>query len=262
MNDMIKHQLEMESDIQDALKNNEFFLHYQPKVCRTGKVESAEALIRWVHPQKGTIRPDQFIPIAEKSELIIAIGKWVREEVCKQLLIWKQNNFPPIKVSVNVAAVEFSKKIVLQHLLDLFIKYDIDQRLLELEITEGTLMSSVDEGNMDYRILKNMNIGLSIDDFGTGYSSLGYLKSYPIDTLKIDKSFVDNIMTHSRDASITKTIIAMAHSLEMKVVAEGVEDKEQLQFLLDNGCDQIQGYYFSKPVLIDDFEQYVLTKNK
>ncbi|WDE03096.1 EAL domain-containing protein [Thalassomonas viridans] len=261
MNEMASAQLAMENDIRNALKNDEFTLHYQPKMNRSGKVNGAEALIRWIHPEKGLISPDKFIPIAEKSDLIIEIGQWVREQACRQLLEWKENNFPPIKISVNVAAKEFTKHVVLQNLIDLFLKYDIDQHLLELEITEGTLMSSVDNGNMDYKVIKGMNVGLSIDDFGTGYCSLGYLKSYPIDTLKIDKSFIDNVTTNECDASITKTIIAMAHSLNMKVVAEGVETQAQHEFLLAHDCDQIQGYYCNRPQEINDFEAFVLSAN-
>ncbi|WDE14077.1 EAL domain-containing protein [Thalassomonas haliotis] len=262
MNEMASAQLAMENDLRNALKNDEFTLYYQPKMNRTGKVTGAEALIRWMHPQKGFISPAEFIPVAEKSDLIIEIGQWVREQVCQQLLIWKESSFPPIKVSVNVAAKEFTKHVVLQHLIDMFLKYDIDQHLLELEITEGTLMSSVDNGNMDYKVIKNMNVGLSIDDFGTGYCSLGYLKSYPIDTLKIDKSFIDNVTTNECDASITKTIIAMAHSLNMKVVAEGVETRAQHNFLLENNCDQIQGYFYNRPQEVKHFEEFVLSSSK
>ncbi|WP_163836111.1 EAL domain-containing protein [Spartinivicinus ruber] len=263
MNKIACAQLEMESGIRNALTNNEFSLYYQPKIdFKTGRISGAEALIRWIHPEKGIISPGEFIPIAEKSDLIIDIGKWTRETVLQQLVVWKNNNFPLIKISVNVSGKEFVKREVLQHLLDMFMKYDISPSWLELEITEDTLIKSVEEGNTDYRVIQGMDVGLAIDDFGTGYCSLGYLKEYPFETLKIDKSFIDNVIHNERDASIVRTIIAMAHNLNMSVVAEGVENEEQRNFLVDNNCDLLQGFFYSKPQPIDQFENFIKSFNE
>ncbi|WDE08571.1 EAL domain-containing protein [Thalassomonas viridans] len=258
----VRERLEIESDIRNALKNDEFELHYQPKVDANGQVKGAEALLRWQHPLKGNISPAVFIPVAEKSDLIVKIGAWVREKAFHQLALWKKQHFPPIRLSVNVAGQEFTRNTLLQHLITLFQKYDVDQHLLELEITEGTLMESVEQSLMDFRIIKNMDVHISIDDFGTGYCSLGYLKNYPIQTLKIDKSFIDGILINGRDTIITKTVIAMAKSLDMEIVAEGVEKEEQRDFLFGHGCDLIQGYYYSPPLPLAEFEAYVGSMNR
>ena len=254
-------RIEMENDLRQALKNDEFELYFQPKVDAEGLVRGAEALLRWPHPRKGNIPPDVFIPVAEKSDLIVKIGAWVREKAFKQLAQWQKQKFPAIKLSVNVAGREFTRNTLLQHLLDLFLIYDVDQTLLELEITEGTLMESVDKNHMDFKIIKNMDVNMAIDDFGTGYCSLGYLRNFPINTLKIDKSFIDGVTTSERDATIIKTIIAMAQSLDMQIVAEGVESVEQRDFLFSQGCDLIQGYYYSPPLPLAKFEAYVASMN-
>ena len=263
MNKAASIQLEMENDLKIALQNNEFTIFYQPKVSyKTKKITQAEALIRWKHPKKDLIPPNVFIPIAEKSDLIIDIGKWVRDQVLQQLIIWQEKNFPPIKISVNVSGKEFIKREVLQHLLDIFMKYQVDPHWLELEITEDTLIQSIKDNNTDYEIIRGMDVGLAIDDFGTGYCSLGYLKDYPFETLKIDKSFINNVTKNEKDASIVKTIIAMAHSLNMSVVAEGVETQEQRDFLVKNKCDLIQGYFYCKPQPVEKFEAFVNTFNE
>ncbi|MCJ8337124.1 MAG: EAL domain-containing protein [Pseudomonadales bacterium] len=259
MNEQARVQLEVERDIKEALKNNEFSVYYQPKVNPIkGVVCGAEALIRWHHPKKGLISPAKFMPIAELSDLIIEIDKWVREQVCRQILSWEEKGFPRLKISVNVSGKEFMRSEVLQHLIDLFEQYAVNQNLMELEITENTLMVNQEQGNTDYRTIRDMGVGLSIDDFGTGYCSLGYLKKYPVDTLKIDKSFIDNIINNERDAAIAKTIISMAHSLDMVVVAEGVETAGQRDFLIAHNCDLIQGYFYSAPMPIQQFDQFVI----
>lgn len=258
MNAAVSAQLTMENNIKQALKRGEFSIHYQPKVDhQAGTVSGAEALIRWHHPKLGNISPAEFIPVAEKSDLIVEIGKWVREQVCRQLARWRQQSLPLLPVSVNVSAIEFLKCEVLQHVIDLLLQHDIDPHLLELEVTESTLMASVEQGNMDYEIITLMDTGLAIDDFGTGYSSLGYLKSYPVDTLKIDKSFIDNVTASERDAAIVKAMISMAHSLDIRVVAEGVETAAQRDFLHRHGCDFIQGYFYSRPLPVAEFEAFV-----
>lgn len=258
MNALASRRLEIESDIRHALKCDEFSIHYQPKIdLNQGVVTGAEALIRWEHPEKGQIPPSSFISVAEKSDLIIEIDRWVREQVVKQLVAWKETIFQGLKISVNVSGKEFMRGEVVQHLLDLFFIYDIDQKLLELEITENTLLENDERSIMESRLIRNMDVGFAIDDFGTGYCSLGYLKYYPLDVLKIDKSFVDNVASDRRDGSIAKMIIAMAHNLNMSVVAEGVEVAEQKEFLKENGCDVIQGFYYCRPLAIEDFETFV-----
>lgn len=259
MSQAITMRMGLESEIRNALDEEELRLYYQPRIdSKTCAVIGAEALIRWQHPQRGLLSPIEFIPTAEKSDLIIDIGCWVRERVCQQLLAWKKSNqFSSLKISMNVSPIEFMRGNILQNIIDLVLKYDIDQSLMELEITENTLMKSVLANSVDYEIIRNMGIGLSIDDFGTGYCSLGYLRQYPIDTLKIDKSFIDNLDDEPRDAAIVKTIIAMSTSLGMSVVAEGVERESQKEFLLRHGCNQIQGYYYSPPLNVDEFENYM-----
>lgn len=258
-------QIRMEQELVHALANNEFRIYYQPKIHRkTRAICGSEALIRWHHPTKGMISPNDFISIAEKSDLIIEIGRWVRYQVCSQLDRWQRNKFPLFPVSVNVSGKEFMRMEVLQNLIDLFLEFDVDQCLLELEITEGTSIENeknehINYVNMDYEIIRDMDVGMAIDDFGTGYCSLTYLKKFPIDTLKMDKSFVDDIINNKADASIAKTIIDMAHSLNMTVVAEGIENEKQKDFLFDNGCDQVQGYYYSRPLPVDAFEAYILS---
>ncbi len=259
MNEQARIQLEVEKDIKEALKNNEFSVYYQPKVNPIkGLACGAEALIRWHHPKKGMISPAKFIPIAELSDLIIEIDKWMRVQVCRQIIIWEEKGFPRLKISVNVSGKEFMRNEVLQHLIDLFEQYDVDPSLMELEITENTLMVNQEQGNTDYRTIRDMGVGLSIDDFGTGYCSLGYLKTYPVDTLKIDKSFIDNVISNDREAAIAKTIISMAHSLDMVVVAEGVETALQRDFLVAHNCDLIQGYFYSAPMPIEQFDQFII----
>jgi len=262
LNESAVEQMTLENDMRQALVNNEFEVYFQPKSDpTTSKVNGAEALIRWNHPRLGFVSPAKFIPVAEKSDLIIDIGKWVRVEVCKKILDWKKRGLPDIKVSVNVSSKEFQKREVLQHLIELFTEYDIDQKMIELEITENTLMLSAETRDTDFEIIEAMDIGLSIDDFGTGYCSLGYLRKYPIKSLKIDKSFVDNIEDDKCDRSIAATIIAMAHNLGMDVIAEGVESREQRDILVASGCENIQGYFYSKPLPAKDFEKYVMERN-
>lgn len=260
MNAASRSQAVLESDIKSALKNDEFSVFYQPKIDPlSGSVHGAEALIRWFHPEKGLVPPNDFIPTAEKSDLIIELDQWVRKEVCRQLTIWKDNSFPLFPVSVNVSAREFMMREVHKDLVVLFSEYDIDKQYLELEITENTLLNCGEQGGTDLEAIRSMGIGLSIDDFGKGYCSLSYLKQFPVGTLKIDKTFIDNCVVSERDGIIANTIISMAKSLGMSVIAEGVETAEQKEFLIHHGCNFIQGYYYSRPLPCEEFEQYVLT---
>lgn len=250
-----KDKLTLKMDIEKALENNEFILHYQPQVdIQNGKIIGVEALIRWNHKEKGMIFPDKFIPIAEETGLITKIGEWVLREACSQVKKWQNINLPLLKISVNLSTQQFLKSGLTKVIKDVLYKTGLDPINLELEITESMTME-VDYAIKTLKELNDLGVKISIDDFGTGYSSLNYLKKFCIDYLKIDRSFVKDIMINENDAKIVETIISMAHSLGLMVIAEGVEDKEQLRFLQSRHCDFVQGYYFSKPLPADVFER-------
>ncbi|MFF2157007.1 putative bifunctional diguanylate cyclase/phosphodiesterase [Paenibacillus chitinolyticus] len=244
-------KLQLENDLRRAITNNEFVLHYQPQVeIESGQIVGMEALIRWNHPQKGFIPPGDFIPFAEQSGLIVPISEWVLHEACQQNQAWQDAGLPKVPVSVNLSSRQF-----LQHNL----KAKVDQvlqhtglapRFLELEITESMTMD-VEHAIASLLELKQLGVQVSIDDFGTGYSSLSYLKRFPVDRLKIDRSFVRDIMEDPSDAAIVATIISMTRHLNLKVIAEGVETEEQLSFLHRNQCHEVQGYWFSPPLTAD-----------
>ncbi|HEY8803563.1 MAG TPA: bifunctional diguanylate cyclase/phosphodiesterase, partial [Clostridium sp.] len=255
LKEFFKDKLILKMDIEKALENNEFILYYQPQVdIKNGNIIGAEALIRWMHKEKGMIYPDEFIPIAEETGLISRIGEWVLREACSQVKKWQSINLDLIKVSVNLSSQQFLKSDLTGFVKDTLSKTGLHPEYLELEITERMTME-VDYAIKTLRELNDLGIKISIDDFGTGYSSLSYLKKFPIDYLKIDKSFVMDIMNDESDANIVGTIISMAHNLGLKVIAEGVEDKEQLRFLQLRNCDFVQGYYFSRPIPADVFEK-------
>lgn len=250
-----KDKLTLKMDIEKALENNEFILHYQPQVdIQNGKIIGVEALIRWNHKEKGMIFPDKFIPIAEETGLISKIGDWVLREACSQAKKWQNINLPLIKISVNLSTQQFLKSGLTKVIKDVLSETELNPINLELEITESMTME-VDYAIRTLKELNDLGVKISIDDFGTGYSSLNYLKKFCIDYLKIDKSFVKDIMNNENDAKIVETIVSMAHSLGLRVIAEGVEDKEQLRFLQSRHCDFIQGYYFSNPLPADVFER-------
>jgi diguanylate cyclase (GGDEF)-like protein/PAS domain S-box-containing protein len=241
--------LEMESDLRRALERNEFLLHYQPKVdVVSGRITGMEALVRWQHPGKGLIPPLQFIPLAEETGLIVPIGEWVLKTACARNKSWHEQGLPPLRVAVNLSARQFAHEGLLQDVENILHETGLDPTLLELEITESLVMQNPARAVKRLNELKAMGIHLSIDDFGTGYSSLSNLKHFPIETLKIDRSFIRDLPADADDSAITLAILAMAHSLKLKVIAEGVETVEQLNFLRDHLCDEVQGYYFSKPL--------------
>jgi len=255
LKESFKDKLTLKMDIEKALENNEFVLYYQPQVdIKNGDIIGAEALIRWMHQEKGMIFPDEFIPIAEETGLICKIGEWVLKEACSQLKRWQNINLGLVKISVNLSAQQFLKGDLTEVVKDALAKTGLNSKYLELEITESMTME-VNYAIKTLRELNNLGVRISIDDFGTGYSSLSYLKKFPINFLKIDKSFVRDIMNNESDANIAGTIISMAHNLGLKVIAEGVEDKEQLKFLQQRNCDFVQGYFFSKPVSQEVFEK-------
>jgi diguanylate cyclase (GGDEF)-like protein/PAS domain S-box-containing protein len=249
-----KDKLTLKMDIEKALENNEFRLHYQPQInIKNGEIVGVEALIRWEHKEKGIIFPDEFIPIAEETGIICKMGEWVLREACCQVKKWENNNLSPIKVGVNLSAQQFLKGDLAKVIKDVLAETGINPRHLELEITESMTME-VDYAMKTLNELKGLGIKISIDDFGTGYSSLNYLKKFSIDYLKIDRSFIKDIMNNETDANIVDTIISMAHNLKLEVIAEGVEDRDQLSFLQSHNCDFVQGYFFSKPLSANVFE--------
>jgi predicted signal transduction protein with EAL and GGDEF domain len=255
MNATALEKLSIESQLRKALDRGEFLLHYQPKIrASTGAIVGLEALIRWRHPELGMVPPAQFIPVAEETGLIVPIGDWVLREASRQNQSWRAQGFPPIHVSVNIASPHFRQDGLIDSVAEALRASRIDPALLELEVTESMLMRNVDATLETLSRLKHMGVRLAIDDFGTGYSSLSYLKRFPLDTLKIDRSFIKDLPRDAEDAAIAKAIIAMAHSLKLAVVAEGVETPEQLAFLQQHGCDVVQGYLFSRPVSAGEFE--------
>jgi EAL domain-containing protein (putative c-di-GMP-specific phosphodiesterase class I) len=248
----------MQNHLRRALERREFQLNYQPQVdLKTGAVVGAEALIRWRHPELGLISPGQFIPIAEERGLIIPISEWVLHEACQQNRRWQGAGLPPLPVAVNLSAAHFRQENLQETVEYALQDSNLDPRLLELEITEGMVMQDAEDVVLMLNELKAMGIRLTVDDFGTGYSSLSYLKRFPLDKLKVDRSFVRDITLNEQDAEITRAIISMAHGLGLKVVAEGVETQDQLKFLRWQKCDDMQGFYFSRPLLTEDFERLV-----
>jgi diguanylate cyclase (GGDEF)-like protein len=246
----------IESSLRSAVKNGEFVLRYQPKVdLRTGLITGAEALIRWNHPLRGELAPGMFVSIAEDSGLIRQIGRWVLREACEQARAWLDEGLPPISIAVNVSAVELSDETYVQRLYATLSETGMDPSNLELELTESVLMRHAHSAAIILQALRKTGIQVALDDFGTGYSSLSYLRDFPIDSLKIDRSFVDEVTSVVEDTSIVKAVISMARNLGLRVVAEGVENMDQLEFLRAQACDEAQGYFFSRPVDPDAFAE-------
>lgn len=257
INAAAQQRMNVEHSLRRVLERNELTLYYQPKICSaTGAIKGAEALLRWRHPQRGFIPPNEFIPVAEDSGMITQIGEWVLRSACEQNVQWQQNGLASLSMSVNVSAQQFRDNKFPSIVQKILSDTGMDPELLVLEITEGVLMGDRDRvGDLLFKI-KSIGALLSIDDFGTGYSSLSYLKTFPIDELKIDRSFIVDTPADGDSAAIVRTIVAMARSLDLQVVAEGVEDDAQFQFLRELSCDQIQGYYFAKPMPAQEFEAY------
>lgn len=258
MNSNAIRQLTLENSLRRALKRQEFVLQYQPQVdLRTGCIVGAEALVRWEVPGYGLVPPAEFIPLAEETGLIVPMGEWVLRAACEQHRTWRQSGLPPLSVAVNLSARQFQDRDLVHTIGRVTQAVGIDPHYLELEITESYAMRNADYTMSILRELKEKGIRLSIDDFGTGYSSLSYLKQFPIDTLKIDRSFVKDLSTDPDDAAIASAIIVLAHNLRLEVVAEGVETLEQLAILRRQQCDRMQGYLFSRPVPPAEIEAMV-----
>jgi predicted signal transduction protein with EAL and GGDEF domain len=247
-------RLQMEGLLRRALEREEFVVHYQPKVdVQSGRIAGMEALIRWNSNELGFVSPGEFIPVAEKSGLIVPIGEWVLRTACVQNKACQDQGFPSLLVSVNLSPRQFRQKNLVEMIAGVLAATGLEPRFLDLEITEGMVMHNAETAIALLERLHQLGIQLSVDDFGTGYSSLAYLKRFPVQTLKIDQSFVRDLTVAGSDTGIVKAIIAMADSLKLGVVAEGVETKEQLACLANLRCGQYQGYYFSRPVPAADF---------
>jgi diguanylate cyclase (GGDEF)-like protein len=256
MNKNNEHRLMLERDLRYALDRNQLYLYYQPKIdLLTGKLIGVEALIRWKHHDRGLISPIDFIPLAEETGLIVPIGDWVLQEACNQAALWVSRDSKPIRMAVNLSARQFQQHEELIKSVETALQVSgLNPNMLELELTESMVMGDVNEAIQTMHALRGLGVQLAIDDFGTGYSSLEYLKRFPINTLKIDQSFVRDLTVDSDDASIVQAIIALAHSLKLGVVAEGIETQTQHEFLQNNNCAIGQGYLFSKPLPVDELE--------
>jgi len=263
MNAEVLARLDMETALRRAIDNEEFVLYYQPKVhLPTGEIAGLEALLRWQRPGHGLVSPQAFIPILEETGLIVRVGNWVIAAACRQIGLWMQSGVGPVKVAVNVAGRQFVEGDLHGDVVKALADNDISAELLELELTESSLMVNTEHTIATLQNLRERGVQISIDDFGTGYSSLAYLRRFPIDKLKIDIAFIRDITTNPEDAAIALAIIAMAHSLKLDVIAEGVETAAQLAYLHHHHCDQIQGYYFSPPLPVPELESMLRQKKR
>ena len=256
-------RLTLESGLRRALERNELVLHYQPRIEIHGRrITGVEALVRWQHPEMGLVPPGKFIPLAEETGLIVPIGEWTLAAACAQHRVWERDGLGHLRVAVNLSPRQFQQGDLLRAVARVLAQTGCSPKSLEFEITEGVVMRNPESAVTLLQQLKDMGIHISIDDFGTGYSSLAYLKRFPIDSLKIDRSFVTDVPKDAGDVAINVAIIAMAHSLGLKVVAEGVETQEQLDFLHKQGCDEMQGYFFSKPLPVEQVTALLLKGRK
>ena len=259
MNEESMERVRIESALRNAVERGEFVLYYQPQLdLKTGKVCGMEALIRWQHPELGMVPPSRFISIAEETGMIVAIGAWVLRTACAQNKAWQDAGFDKLRVAVNLSARQFGAPDLIDNLASVLSETGLEPKYLEIELTESLFMSDITPAVDLLHRMKALGVNLSIDDFGTGYSSLSYLSRFPIDVLKIDRSFVADITRDANDEAIVTSIIALAHNLKLAVIAEGVETQEQLDYLRRHGCDEMQGYYFSKPLAADEFEQLLI----
>ncbi|HIK10550.1 MAG TPA: EAL domain-containing protein [Oscillatoriaceae cyanobacterium M33_DOE_052] len=256
-------KLALESSLRYALERSELLLQYQPQVSLfEGRITSAEALIRWRHPRRGMVSPGEFIPLAEANGAIVPIGEWVLRTACAQVQKWRTAGLPPVRVAVNISARQFQQSNLTDRLVQILSDTGVPPEFLELELTESTLVQNVAEAKQRLQTWKDLGLKISLDDFGTGYSSLSYLQQFPFDIIKIDRSFVSHVNSDPKNAALTKTIISMAETLNLKVVAEGVETEAELAFLHRQGCGAIQGYFFSRPISADEFAQMLHTDKR
>jgi diguanylate cyclase (GGDEF)-like protein len=258
MQNVVAQRAAMEVDLRSALLDRQFVLHYQPQVDDSGHVTGAEVLVRWQHPQRGLVAPVEFIGLAEETGLILPLGQWVLETACAQLGLWSTREpMAKLTLAVNVSARQIAQPHFVAQVLDVVAHFGVPEGRLKLEITESLLLENTEAIIGKMTALKARGIGFSLDDFGTGYSSLSYLKRLPLDQLKIDQSFVRDILTDSNDAAIARTVIALGNSLGLAVIAEGVECQEQRDYLYSIACHAYQGYWFSRPLVLTEFETFV-----
>jgi len=263
LNSQVSYRLQMASQLRQAVQKNELILHYQPQISlESGKVVGVEALLRWQHPEKGMVSPLQFIPLAEETGLIVPIGEWVLRTACEQGKRWHDMGMHGLTMAVNLSAKQFALKNLASVVRKALDDSGLDSHCLELELTESASMETPEKSIEVMQSLKAMGIRLSIDDFGTGYSNLNYLKRFPVDQLKIDQSFVRDVTTDADDLAISKAVIALARSLHLEVLAEGVEEQGQHDVMKQSGCDKVQGYYFSRPLSMDDCTRFLLRYGK
>lgn len=258
----IKNNLNLENDLRRALSNNEMMIYYQPKLdLETNKICGMESLIRWRHPLKGLMLPNVFLPIAEKTGLIHELGIWVFQQVCGQVVTWKEQDLEDYSIAVNISATQFVRSDFVEQITKILKLTNANPKMLEIEVTENAIIQNIDSARSTIQNLRDIGIKSSLDDFGTGYSSLHHIKQFPIDSLKIDISFISNILTNTDDLAIVSAIIGMAHAMGIKVIAEGVENNEQLTLLNELGCDQVQGYYISRPKPQEDASTLLQEQN-
>jgi EAL domain-containing protein (putative c-di-GMP-specific phosphodiesterase class I) len=249
MDDAVQHHVRLDSELRRAIRNAEFEVYYQPRLhCASGKIASAEALLRWNHPARGVVAPGEFLRVLEETGMIVEVGAWVLDQVCQQMRRWDDEGLPPIRVSVNLSGKEFAQQEIVERIAAQLCHSALDCGRIELEITETYLMENTADSLTKLHALRAMGFRLAVDDFGTGYSSLAYLKRFPIHTLKIDQSFVLHIHDSTEDREIVRTIVALAHALNLDTVAEGVENVAQLERVREMGCDEVQGYAIAKPM--------------
>jgi EAL domain-containing protein (putative c-di-GMP-specific phosphodiesterase class I) len=257
MESVVKVRAALEDDMRQALATHQFLLYYQAQVVDDGRVTGAEALVRWQHPTRGLVAPSDFIPLAEETALILPLGAYVLEVACRQLAVWATHaEFEHLTIAVNVSAKQFRQSDFAERVIAVLRQTGANPQRLKLELTESLLVDNVQDIVAKMFTLKAQGVAFSLDDFGTGYSSLSYLKRLPLDQLKIDQGFVRDVLSDPNDASIAKTIVALAQNLGLGVIAEGVETMAQRDFLASAGCHAYQGYYFSRPVPVDTFERY------
>jgi EAL domain-containing protein (putative c-di-GMP-specific phosphodiesterase class I) len=254
----VTKRAELEADIRQGILYGQFLLYFQPQVDGAGRVVGAEALLRWKHPSRGMVSPVEFIPVAEDSGQILTLGSWILETACAQLVEWADHpDTEALTLAVNVSTRQFRQQDFAQHILDMLDYTGANPHRLKLELTESLLADNLDDVIQKMSALRVRGVAFSLDDFGTGYSSLSYLKRLPLDQLKIDQSFVRDLLTDPNDAAIVKTILALGQTLGMKVIAEGVETSAQQDFLRANGCTSYQGYLYSRPVPADEFLEFL-----
>ncbi len=244
-------RLSLQAGLRQAIENDELVLHYQPVLSlATGRIVELEALVRWQHPRNGLIMPNDFIHVAEKAGMMVSLGEWVLAKAAQQAKTWQSAGFSELRVAINLSPSQFHEKNLVSNVRRVLTETGLPAETLEIEITEGVAMEDAEVTVANLLALRELNVGVSIDDFGTGYSSLSYLKRFPVTTLKIDRSFVTDVVTNAADAGIVRAVVAMAHGLKLNVIAEGVETKEQFAYLRENGCDALQGYWFSRPLTV------------